>query len=828
MRTQQAFRVFVFVAVVAMLRAAPVAAQSTKATSAPANPANPRTSPQTAAQPRELLDRYCVMCHNQRLKSGGLLLDQMDLAKIGDNARVWEEVIRKLRGGLMPPPGVRRPQETEIGGLVTFLETSLDQAAQKRPDLGYVALHRLNRTEYASAVEDLLGVRVDPSVLLPVDDISDGFDNIANVLKVSPAFLDQYISAARAVTGSAIGDPALKPVTVSLKPPAGGDQNRYVEGLPLGTRGGFVQEQVFPADAEYEFTIPGMAFAGYVQGFELKHRVILTIDGEKVFENSIGGEEDLKALDQQQASAVAAINKRFEKIRVPVKAGSHKVGVTFVARGQAESDDLLQSFVPGTGMTRIPKIPSLDVAGPYNATTLGETPARKKIFVCRPPDPREELPCANRILSNIAKRAYRRPLTERDLAAPLQFFKQGRERGNFDTGIQDGLIAILASPKFLYRAESVPSNVAPGATYRISDLELATRLSFFLWSQGPDDKLIDLAVDGKLHEPAVLTAQVRRMLSDPRAKSLVTNFAFEWLNLRALGAVDPDPFQFPGYDKSLGSAFQKEMELFLGSIFQEDRTVTDILSANYTFVNERLAKHYGISGVQGAQFQRVQLADRNRWGLLGKGAFLMVTSYPNRTSTVLRGAYILERLIGAPPSPPPPNVEAFPETKDGAKVLSVRQRMELHRKNPSCNACHGIMDPLGFALENYDAVGEWRTMDRWAGAPIDSSGQLVDGTPVNGPADLRAALVRDPAQFARTMTEKLLMYALGRQVEPVDMPVVRRIVSNAAKQNYRFSSIVMGIVNSGPFQLKQADAPESKKVATNQTDTAIRTQVGQE
>jgi mono/diheme cytochrome c family protein len=771
--------------------------------------------PATPSPQRALVDKYCVTCHNQKLKTAGVMFDKMDLAHPGADARIWEEAVRKLRGGLMPPPGLPKPDAAAVKSFIASLETSLDEGAAKNPNPGHVALHRLNRAEYANAIEDILDLRLDPSALLPVDDISDGFDNIANVLKVSPSFLDQYISAARLATATAIGSPHPAPLTVSLKAPAGMDQSMYVPGLPLGTRGGVLVDHIFPADGEYVFSIAGLAGAGYAQGMEYRHKVVMTIDGAKVFENEVGGEQDLKLIDQKQAPAVAAVRARFDKIRVPVKAGPHKVGVTFVARGMAESDNTLQSFVPGSGIDRIPRIGGVEVAGPYNPSGVGDTPSRQRIFVCRPPDTREELPCANRILSNIARKAFRRPVTDRDLAAPLAFFKQGREHGDFEAGIQNGMTAILASPKFLYRAEAVPADLKPGAIYRISDLELASRLSFFLWSQNPDDKLIDLAVDGKLSNPVVLEQQVRRMLADPRSKALVTNFAFQWLNMRGIADIDPDPVLFPGFDRNLRTAFLKELELFVQSIINENRSVVDLLTANYTFVNERLALHYGIPNVRGTQFRRVTLTDPNRYGLLGKGAVLMVTSYANRTAPVLRGAWILERIMGTPPSPPPPNVEAFPETKEGAKALSVRERMEQHRKNASCNSCHGIMDPLGFALENFDAVGEWRTMDRYAGIPIDSSGKLVDGTPVNGPADLRLALAKNSDQFVQTMTEKMMMYALGRRVEYNDMPGIRKIVREAGREQDRFSSLVMGIVKSAPFQMKQIDPAPVSLVAAS-------------
>jgi hypothetical protein len=762
----------------------------------------------TVTPQRAFLDRYCVTCHNQRAKTAGLMLDKLDIANVGVDAKTWEEAVRKLRGSLMPPPGARQPEPGERKAFVSSLENSLDEAAAKSPNPGSVALHRLNRTEYANEIESILGVRLDVNNILPADDTADGFDNIANVLKVSPSFLEQYISAARLATAKAIGNPTAAPVSATLRPTPGADQSIHVEGLPPGTRGGFVSEYTFPADGEYEFTVNGLANAFYMQGMEYWHRVILTIDGAKVFESHVGGEDDMKLIDQRQAPAVAAIRKRFEKIRVPVTAGPHQVGVTFVSRGMAESDNTLQSFVPGAGIDRLPRTSGVDLTGPFHTTGISDTPSRSRIFVCRPSDPREELPCASRILSQIARQAFRRAVTASDLASPLAFFKDGRQRGSFDAGIQNALTAILSSPKFLYRAEEPPAEAKPGSIYRISDLELASRLSYFLWTEHPDEKLIDLAMDAKLSDPAVLEQQVRRMLADSRSQALVTNFDYQWLNMKGILEMDPDPALFPGFDANLRAAFLEELQLFGQSIISEDRNVVDLLTANYTFVNERLARHYGIPNVTGNQFRRVTLTDPNRWGLLGKGGVLMATSYGNRTAPVLRGAYILERILGTPPSPPPANVGALPDAKAGAKGQTVRELMEQHRKNPSCNACHGIMDPLGFALENFDAVGEWRTVDRYAGTTIDASGKLADGTPVNAPADLREALAKNSPQFVQTFAEKLMTYALGRQLKYYDVPVIRKIVRDAALNQNRFSSVVMGIVKSAPFQKREADDPE--------------------
>lgn len=760
-----------------------------------------------AAPSRALVDAYCVGCHNSRAKVGGLALDTADLADAGAHAEVWEKAIRKLRGGLMPPPGTKRPAAGEVDAFVTALERSLDAAAAARPDPGRVPLHRLNRAEYANAIEDLLGVRVDATSLLPKDDEYDGFDNVASVLTVSPSFLDQYISAARVVTLRALGTPAPRPASATYRPARGTDQSVRVDGLPLGTRGGLLAEHPFPADGEYKLNINGLAGAGYVRGPEYRHTLIVTLDGKKVFEGQIGGEDDIRAIDQQQAPAVAAVNGRFQNIPLKVTAGPHTIGVTFIARTFAESDDVLYSFRPGAGEDRIVRVGSIEVQGPFNPTGLSATPSRQRVLVCSPATAAEEIPCATRILSTLARRAFRRPVTDQDLAAPLAFFRQGRESADFETGIREALPAILASPKFLYRAERAPATLSAGTlsagtVHRVSDIDLASRLSFFLTARPPDDELLAVAEKGGL-AGTPLEAQARRLLAGPRAKSLVTSFAFQWLKLRNLDEIDPDAIIFPNFDDGLREAFKRELEMFVETVFREDRSVLDLLSADFTYVNERLALHYGIPGVRGDRFRRVTLTDRNRFGLLGKGGVLLATSYANRTAPVLRGAWILENIVGTPPAAPPPDVEGFKENKDGEKALTVREIMVQHRRNPSCASCHSVMDPLGFALENFDAVGEWRTVDRQALTAIDPSGQLVDGTPVSGPADLRRALVKRPDQFVQTLTERLMTYGLGRSVEAHDMPAVRKIVRDAARDNYRFSSLVMGIVRSAPFQMRK-------------------------
>jgi len=742
--------------------------------------AAPAAVPAAIAPYKATIDQYCVTCHNQRAKTAGLALDMMDLTKLPEHADIWEKAIMKLRGHLMPPPNAKQPEPIAAESLVTWLENTLDQAAAAKPNPGSVSLHRLNRSEYSASIKELLDIDIDATTLLPADDTSDGFDNISNVLKVSPSFLDQYIFAGRTVAIQAIGTP-MKEEARSVTLRAGSnDLNPYVPGgIPLGMTGTVVEHK-FPADGEYEIRGNGT----------------ILLDGVRITPN----------------------------VRMAVKGGVHKVGTATTPNGITESDTMLQSFTPGVGGgggfgggggrggRGGGGGGGIQIVGPFSPTTeVLDTPSRQRIFVCHPPNASQELTCASDILKNLARRAYRRPVTDADVAGPLEFFKQGRDiYKDFETGIQYGMTAILSSPKFLYRAEPTPKTVAPGSIYKISNLELASRLSFFLWSQGPDDALLDLAVKGRLTDPVVLEQQVKRMLADPRAKALVNNFAFQWLRVRDLDKIDPDSFIFPNFDAGLKNAFRKEMELFVGSVFEEDRSVMDLMTANYTFVNERLAAHYGIPDIRGPQFRRVTLSDRNRWGLLGKGSVLLVTSYPNRTSTVLRGAFVLETITGTPPAAPPPGVEAFKETKEGEKPKTVRAIMQAHRENPTCNSCHGIIDPMGFALETFDAIGEFRTKDRFAGSVIDPSGVLPDGTPLSGPEDLRKALTKKPDQFVQTMTQKLMTYSLGRSTEYFDMPTVRKIVRDSAKDNYKFSSIVMGIVKSMAFQSQRAPDSDNK------------------
>ncbi|MBX5460053.1 MAG: DUF1592 domain-containing protein [Steroidobacteraceae bacterium] len=770
-----------------------------------------------AANPHEalaanwhLLQDYCVKCHNATDWAGGVAFDILQPETAGDDPEMWEKAVRKLRGSLMPPPGNPQPDAAARMQFVSAMESFLDrQSAGHRPP-GHVGLHRLNRTEYANAIEDILGLKIDPTTLLPRDDKSDGFDNAADVLKVSPAFLEQYLSAARQVSIDALGNAHARPQSTIY--PGAPNANHYMhhEGLPLGTRGGMLIEHYFPADGEYEFTINGLIGAGYLWGVMDPYTLIITVDDERVFEAKLGGEEDLEAVDVEQAAGVARINDRFKNIRRFVKAGSHRVGITFLAKTAAESDEPLHLFVPVAGVglhvngnSDGPRISNVEIKGPFNPKGVSETPSRRKIFVCYPASAAEEQPCAEQILSSIARKAFRRPVTSADLEGAMAFYREGHAQGGFETGIQKGIMAILVSPKFLYRSHHPPADARPGQVFRISDIDLASRLSFFLWSRPPDDELIRLGNENRLHEPAVLEAQVRRMLADPRARSLVTNFAFQWLNVQGLRLVDPDPNLFPQYSADLIDAFEKELELFIASVFESDRSVVDLLTANHTFVNERLALHYGIKSVRGGRFQRVELKNSYRWGLLGKGAFLMATSYANRTTPVIRGAYILEKFLGTPPAAPPPNVQAFVETQEGEKALTVRERLETHRNTPSCNNCHGVIDPLGLALENFNAIGQWREKDIDAGVPIDATGQLSDGTPLHGPDDLRNALVQRSEQFVQTFTEHLMTFALGRGLKYYDMPRVRAIVREAARQDYRLSAIVLGIVRSDAFLMSE-------------------------
>jgi hypothetical protein len=751
-----------------------------------------------------LLEQRCAKCHNSTDWAGGVAFDTLSLDKLATDAETWEAAIRKLRGRLMPPPGEAQPDQKAIDAFVSWTEHELDQAAALRPDPGYVGLHRLNRTEYGREINRLFGIAVDVKTLLPKDVSNEGFDNVAASLRVSPTYLDQYIAAARTISRQAVGRLSIAPSSREYRANPASDQSQHIDGLPLGTRGGLQVAHYFPADGEYEFNIRNFFFhgAGYITKIDQPHRVIMTVDDVRVFEQEVGGAADLKAVDIQQSIAAEEMQTRFNHIRLKIKAGTHRVGVTFVQRSFAQSDSPLQPIAMLPEMERVPGIPGFDVSGPFNVTGITETVSRKKIFSCRPATAAEELPCARRIFAKLTAEAFRRPATDEDLKAPLAFYALGRETGDFDAGIESGITGILASTKFLVRTESTATATASaGAPTALSDLELASRLSFFLWSAGPDQPLIDTATAGRLRDPAVLEAQVRRMLASPLSETLVTNFAFQWLNVARIDNIQPDPVFYPTFDPDLREGYREEIRLFLNSVLRSNRSVLDLLRSDETFLNERVATQYGLKNIRGAQFRPVRLTDPNRWGLFGKGAVLLGTSYGNRTSPVLRGSWVLENILGTPPTPPPPGVEAFLEVQAGKKVTTVRERLEHHRAAKSCNACHGVIDPLGFALENFDVAGGWRDRDLDAGSRIDASGTLASGQPVKNPAQLNKALLARPDQFVQTLTEKLMVFALGRPLRAQDMPAVRTIVRQAAAEDYRMESIVKGIIRSDAFRM---------------------------
>jgi hypothetical protein len=762
------------------------------------------------------LRQYCVTCHNDRLKTGGYTLEGVDVADAARHAESLEKAARKLLVGAMPPLGSRRPPEETVRALTASLESSLDAAA-RTVHPGRAILRRLNRAEYANAVRDLLHLRIDVGSMLPFDNSSYGFDNIADVLGTSPVLMEQYLTAARRISALAVGDPVeiiTTADTYRAKPDL--SQDRHIDGLPIGTRGGIVVDHIFPLDAEYTFKINLLqATLNNVVGLEFPHTVLITVDGEEVHRAPIGGRDDLMMSYANSQGAAERLEARLVT-RQRITAGPHRIGATFVEKSAALRNGLLQPFLRTTfepvNYTGQPHIEALVVTGPFNDTGPGDTPSRKRIFLCKPASALDEIGCATQILTALAERAYRRPLTPADTRTLLRFYRMGRDHGSFDTGIEMGLRRILASPDFVLRVERDPLTLAPGAVRRVTDVELASRLSFFLWSTLPDDELLRVAGEGRLTRPDELERQVRRMLADDRAKALVDNFAGQWLYLRNLKNIYPNPREFSDFDENLRAALLREMELFFDSIIREDRPVTDLMTADDTFLNERLARHYGIPGIYGDWFRRVTLHQEERHGLLGKGAILLVTSLATRTSPVVRGKWILENIVGTPPPPPPPDVPALDENLPGQKPRSLRERTEVHRRNPTCATCHRVMDPIGFALENYDAVGQWRAKD--AGVPIDAAGQLMDGTALDGPVSLRRALSRDPEVFVRTMTEKLMIYALGRGLEARDMPAVRAVTRGAAARDYRFSSLVTGVVTSVPFQMKTVAPREATTVAS--------------
>jgi mono/diheme cytochrome c family protein len=760
----------------------------------PAAVGPPQAAAAAAPSQRVLLDRYCVSCHNQRLKTAGLTLDTMDIGVMGAHAETWEKVVRKLRGGLMPPPGRPRPDQPAQDALVGWLETELDATAAAHPNPGRTeTFHRLNRAEYHNVVRDILALDLDVASLLPGDSASYGFDNMAGALKLSESLMERYLSAARKISRAAIGFAPSVPAAETYHVSPALRQDERVDGLPFGTRGGTLITHLFPQDADYIFRFD---LSNTTAGADLD----VTIDGERIKLFTV--KPGARAVD-------ADGNEELEKIevQVPVTAGPHQVGATFIKSPTVLAESNRRPFLnptvsrPGQAMLR-----GLTIVGPIDGRGISETPSRRRIFVCRPGQNPSEAACAKTILSTLARRAYRRPVDDEDLKILLTAYTQARADGDFESGIERGLQQLLISPEFLFRVEADPA-AAPKSSpnYRIGDLELASRLSFFLWSSVPDDELLDTAAKGKLRNPAVLEQQVKRMLADARSEALTANFAGQWLQLRNLAAVTPSEVLFPDFDDTLRQSFRRETELFFDSIVREDHSLLDLLNADYTFLNDRLARHYGIPGVQGSHFRRVTLADPKRRGLLGQGSVLTVTSQPVRTSPVFRGKWILENILGTPPPPPPPNVPPLPE-KTGVyagRSPSMRERMSQHRENPVCASCHSMIDPLGFGLEHFDPIGRWRDVDETF-RPIDASGTLPDGTAFAGVAEMRAALLKRPERFVTAFTEKLLTYALGRGVEYYDMPAVRRIVRDAAANDYRMSTIVIGIAKSLPFQMRRA------------------------
>ena len=772
------------------------------ATTAPRKIDTPPVKAITTAQAEhQLLDQYCFDCHTGSGAAGGMRLDKLDTANVEKDAERWEAVVRKLRAGMMPPAGEDRPDAATYEGMIEYVENQLDQhAVTTLPPPG---LHRLNRTEYRNVIRDLLALDVDPGKFLPPDDSTRGFDNVAAGLSLSPTLLEGYTSAAGKISRLAVGD-INAPSQVVFRVPGDTSQDYYVEGMPFGTRGGLMAKYDFPADGDYSIKITPISKGNMGDtspfGEILGEKLEFLIDGQRM---------KLFDWDHDRVREDGTFNFKF-----PEKAGEHTVVVTFLATNYAPGNDLDQHFLRSTietgglpGFKFFPHVGKISIDGPMNAHGASDSPSRRKIFICHPTQASQETACAKKIIDNLARFAYRRPVTPADTETLMSFYQQGRNAGGtFDTGVEMAIRRMLADPEFIFRRETEPANVKPGQPYRISDIELASRLSFFLWSSIPDNELLTLASESKLHEPAVLQEQVRRMLADPKSDQLVSNFAGQWLQLRGLQTQEPTTSEFPDFDDNLRQAMRKETELFVDSIVHEDRSVIDLLDANYTFLNERLAKHYGIPNIYGSNFRRVELPPQfdMRRGLLGKASIETVTAYVNRTSPTVRGKTIMQMFLGVSPPNPPPNVPQLKESASdvhGAHQPSIREQMEMHRKNEPCASCHKIMDPIGFAMENFDAVGHWRTMDK--GNPINADGMLVDGSKLDGVVGLRNALLRYSPQFVRLVTEKLMIYALGRGTEYYDMPLIRSIVQQSQKDGYRFSSLVLGIVKSEPFQMNQ-------------------------
>jgi hypothetical protein len=799
-------------------------------------------TPDAAHGEWKLVEDYCFKCHNTEDWAGSVAFDTMSISEVPQDGKVWEAAIKKLKSGLMPPPGQKQPDNKAVASLVSYLESTLD-SAQSKAYVGYIPLRRLNRREYANAIRDLIGLEIDPATYLPQDELVDGFDTNAESLRVTPAFLDQAVTAARALSLLAVGDANSVPLETTYGPipnmilslaarptAATGNQQRYKDGMPFGTRGGMSVTHNFPADGDYLLSIGDMALARTVPNMEFENTVIALLDGKEFWRTTVGGEEDHKSIDQRLDDGVSRINGRLKDIHFHATAGQHEVAVTFLRRSYAEQDD--RSSSPGHsddgrgfnilegGLQRVPAVHAMFIKGPTKITGMSDSASRKKIFICKPASATDEAACARKIVANLARKAFRRPVTDQDVTPLLHFYESAREKGlSFDQGIRDSLAAVLASPLFLYRAEAAVDQ----GSRELTDIELASRLSFFIWSSLPDDELLALAEKNELHNPDVLKAQVHRMIRDDRGISLTKDFAFQWLNVAKLDVIVPNRGQF-GFASGVYDprpAFKKELELFMDSILRDDKSVVDLLTADYTFMNEKIGLVYGMTDVRGNGFHRVQLTDPKRYGLLGKGAVLMLTANPNRTAPVLRGAWIMERILGTPPATPPPNVPDLNAANTGGRPTTVREKTEIHRRNPTCAACHAVMDPLGFALENFDTVGAFHEVDPQSRQPIDTAATMPDGTKLSGPEDLHKALAARGDQLAQIITEKLMAYAIGRPLDYRDMPSVRHIVRTAAADDYHFEDMVLGIVNSDAF--RRREAPPLPKSTTAQASNIIPT-----
>lgn len=786
---------------------------------------------QSPPSARAVVEQYCIACHNGQAQVAGLALDPAQMDRIGDHPDVWEKVARKLRTREMPPPGMPRPADAVYESATAEVEAALDAAAAAKPKPGRVAVHRLNRAEYVTAVSDLLGLEVDAKSLLPADDsVQEGFANVAAVLTLSPALLENYLSAARTISRLAVGDPAINPGfdTFKISKTLFQDGIQMSDDLPFGSQGGIAIPYFFPVDSEYTIKVLlRRQEYDYIMGMGEPQQLDIRLDGVLLERFKVGGEAQGQTMPETYAGNTQG-SPEFEEymhtadagleVRIPVSAGEHMVGVSFVRRFR-EPEGVLQPPITGFGRSTnelyhgYPSVEVVSIGGPFGAAAPGDSRSRRKIFACTPAKRAEEEPCARKILSALASRAYRRPVTKSETETLLDFYHAGREGRTFDEGVRLGIERILAAPSFLFRVHRPPADLQPGSTYALSDLDLASRLSFFLWSSIPDEELLNAAVRGDLNDPAQLERQVLRMLHDPRSQALVDNFATRWLELNKLAGIAPDALAYPEFDENLREAMRQETILFISSQLREDRRVTDLLTADYSYLNERLAKHYGIPNIYGNHFRRVTFDDGVRGGLLTNASVLSVTSYPTRTSVVMRGKWLLSNILGAPPPAPPPDVPALQEAGAAGQPRSLRERMELHRKNPVCASCHQRMDPLGFALENFDALGKWRNESD--GAPIDASSSLPNGASFTGAAGLRRLLSQQEEDFVRTLTEKLLGYAVGRGVDYSDLPAVRRIVRDAAPSDYRWSAIILGIVKSTPFRMGSVEEESSPRFARN-------------